>query len=194
MRDFSQRGNYRDGRGRGRYDGLRNISAIKVVAEDTGLPLVIVLEHTTTGLWPYHLRNISASKTCRKRLMDLVHDCSTRWVCMYCAIVHVSSKKLICPYPPNSASRSMLWCCRFFFWCPQRVLNGLQRTRLIIRLLAHPLPPSPISKLSLFLSLPMCRRSGLLTRDGEGVGEEPNHTTARKPGPLWIIQYCLGDP
>ena len=26
---------------------------------------------------------------------------------------------------------------------------------------------------------------------GEGVGEEPNHTTARKPGPLQIIQYSL---
>jgi hypothetical protein len=23
------------------------------------------------------------------------------------------------------------------------------------------------------------------------VGEEPNHTTARKPGPLYIIQYSL---
>jgi hypothetical protein len=26
------------------------------------------------------------------------------------------------------------------------------------------------------------------------VGEEPNHTTARKPGPLGIIQYSLLDP
>ncbi len=42
---------------------------------------------------------------------------------------------------------------------------------------------------SLFLSLPVCRRSGLLT--GEGVGEEPNHTTARNSGPPEIIQYSL---
>ncbi len=45
----------------------------------------------------------------------------------------------------------------------------------MIRLLAHPLPPSPVSKLSLFLSLPVCRRSSLLMGEGEGVGEEPNH-------------------
>jgi hypothetical protein len=46
--------------------------------------------------------------------------------------------------------------------------------------------PSPVSKLPLFLSLPMCRRSCLLTEEGggEGVDVEPNHTTARKPGPL----------
>ncbi len=42
--------------------------------------------------------------------------------------------------------------------------------------------PSPVSKLSLFLSLPVCRRS-VYWREGRGVGEEPNHTTARKPGP-----------
>ena len=28
-------------------------------------------------------------------------------------------------------------------------------------------------------------------RGGKGVGEEPNNTTARKPGPLGIIQYSL---
>ncbi len=34
----------------------------------------------------------------------------------------------------------------------------------------------------------------LTDREGgreEGVGEEPDHTTARKPGPLLIIQYSL---
>ncbi len=41
----------------------------------------------------------------------------------------------------------------------------------MIRLLAR--PPSllsPISKLSLFLSLPVCRRSSLLTGEEEGIG------------------------
>ncbi len=38
--------------------------------------------------------------------------------------------------------------------------------------------PYPASKLSLFLGLPICRRSNLLTR--EGICEEPNQTTARK--------------
>jgi hypothetical protein len=50
-------------------------------------------------------------------------------------------------------------------------------------------PPSPASKMSFFVSLPVCRRSGLLKGEGERVGKEPNHTTARKPGPVCIIQY-----
>jgi hypothetical protein len=54
------------------------------------------------------------------------------------------------------------------------------------RLLAHPLPPSPVYKLSLFLSLPVCP---VELTDG-GVEEEQN-ITARKPGPLKIIQYSL---
>ncbi len=65
----------------------------------------------------------------------------------------------------------------------QRVLNDLQITRLSRHRTISPTPfPSPVSKLSLFLSLPLCRLSSL--RMGEGVGEEPNHTTAKKPGPL----------
>jgi hypothetical protein len=58
-------------------------------------------------------------------------------------------------------------------------------SRLIIWLL--PYPPLLVSKLSLFLSLPVCRRSSLLAGvegEGEGAGEEPNHTTDRRPGPL----------
>ena len=55
-----------------------------------------------------------------------------------------------------------------------------------------PLSPSPVKKLSLFLSLPVCRRLFLLTGGGEErVGEEPNHTTARKPGYLSINQIYL---
>jgi hypothetical protein len=34
----------------------------------------------------------------------------------------------------------------------------------------------------------------LLTGEGEGVGEEPSHTTLRKPGPLKIIKYSLVRP
>ncbi len=66
----------------------------------------------------------------------------------------------------------------------------------LIGLLAHPLTPSSkSSKLFLFLSLPLRRRSRLPTVDGavgEGAGEEPNHATARKPDPLQIIHYPLG--
>jgi hypothetical protein len=75
----------------------------------------------------------------------------------------------------------------------QRGLNDLPRARLscgrMIRLHAHPLPLSSISKLSLFLSLPVCRRSSLLTGEGEGlgVGVEPNHTTVRRLGLLYIL-------
>ncbi len=49
-----------------------------------------------------------------------------------------------------------------------------------------PLPPPPsVSKLSLFLSLLMCPQSSMTDgRKGGGAGVEPNHTTARKPGPL----------
>jgi hypothetical protein len=52
--------------------------------------------------------------------------------------------------------------------------------------LAPPPPPfpSPVSKLSFFLCLPVCRWSSLLMGEWEAVGEEPNHTTSRKPDPL----------
>jgi hypothetical protein len=51
--------------------------------------------------------------------------------------------------------------------------------------LAPPHPFPPVSKLCLFASLPVCcDLSCLLTG-------EPNHTTARKPGLLYIIQYSL---
>ncbi len=35
------------------------------------------------------------------------------------------------------------------------------------------------------------RHTGKLMEEGKGVGQEPKHTTARKPGPLYIIQYSL---
>ncbi len=69
----------------------------------------------------------------------------------------------------------------------------------MIRLLAHPLPPpTPGSK---FLSLLMCPQSSLLTEGGEGVGEKPKNTTAKKVlalyksiNTLWTVLtsiFCL---
>jgi hypothetical protein len=61
----------------------------------------------------------------------------------------------------------------------------------MFRLLAHHLHAS---KLSLFLSLPACVSTVELSGgkgEKEGMGEEPNYTTAKKPGPLLIIQYSL---
>ncbi len=65
----------------------------------------------------------------------------------------------------------------------QRVLNELWRTRLacgrMIRV-AHPLSPSPVSNLFLFLNLPVCRRSSLLTwgggRGGRGAKSDDHET------------------
>jgi hypothetical protein len=56
--------------------------------------------------------------------------------------------------------------------------------------------PSPLCPLlsASFLSLSFffCRRSSLPKGEGgEGVGEKPNHSTARKRGPLYIIEYSL---
>ncbi len=57
--------------------------------------------------------------------------------------------------------------------------------RRVIWLLPHPPPtPSRVSKLSLFLSLPVSRRSSLLTGGVGREGEEPNHMTERKLCPL----------
>jgi hypothetical protein len=51
----------------------------------------------------------------------------------------------------------------------------------------HPPPPHPVSKINRRHTGRLIKRDNLLT--GEGVGEEPNHTTARKPGPLYNITY-----
>jgi hypothetical protein len=62
------------------------------------------------------------------------------------------------------------------------IWRGPSFSRCMIWLLPHSLPPSLVSKLSLFLSLPVpvCRRLRLLT----GEGKESNNPKARKPGPL----------
>jgi hypothetical protein len=59
----------------------------------------------------------------------------------------------------------------------------LFRGRMIRLLSRHPPPPFPLSELD--------RRkiNNLLTGEGGGVGQEPNHMTVRKPGSLEIIQY-----
>ncbi len=52
----------------------------------------------------------------------------------------------------------------------RRPLTELSCGRMI-RLLAQPPPPSPVTNLSLFISLPVCRRSSLLTGEaGRGGG------------------------
>ncbi len=53
----------------------------------------------------------------------------------------------------------------------------------IIRLLAHPFPPLYRQQVAHLLSFPVCRLSSSSIVTG-GVGEEPNHTTVRKPGSL----------
>jgi len=80
----------------------------------------------------------------------------------------------------------------------QRVLNDFYRTRLprrcMIWLLHHPFPLSSVSKLYLFLRLPVCRRLSLLKgegfgkRDGGGLYDDEkgrssiNHSTLSGPG------------
>ncbi len=68
----------------------------------------------------------------------------------------------------------------------QRVMNDLWRTRLSVSVVAlHPPPlPSPVSKLDRWHTGRLRKRDKFLTGVREGKGEEPNHTTARKPGPL----------
>jgi hypothetical protein len=47
----------------------------------------------------------------------------------------------------------------------------------VVGFLLHPLPLSPN------YAEGMIKRDNLLTGEGERVGEEPNYTAARKPGP-----------
>jgi len=51
-------------------------------------------------------------------------------------------------------------------------------------------PPHPQEVAS--LSQSSCVSPIELTEGRKRVGEEPNHTTTRKPGPLQIIQSSLG--
>jgi hypothetical protein len=62
---------------------------------------------------------------------------------------------------------------------------------------SSPPPPPPLPSAScLSFSVFLCTagRAELTDRRGErGAGEEPNHTTARKPGPLCIVRYSLAN-
>jgi hypothetical protein len=62
---------------------------------------------------------------------------------------------------------------------PQRKLNDLQyRGPGFPAVVSYDTAPRPHTPTTVSLL------SSLLACEGEGVGEEPNHTTARKPGPL----------
>ncbi len=64
--------------------------------------------------------------------------------------------------------------------------------RRMIWLLPHPLPPLPVSKRYRRHTGRLRKRDNLPSeRGGEGMGEQPFHTTARKPGPLLIVQNSL---
>ncbi len=63
----------------------------------------------------------------------------------------------------------------------------------MIKLLANPLPPSLVSQLSLFLSLPVCRLSSLQTGEGGGGGWGTKSYDREKAWPSinQIIPYSL---
>ncbi len=76
----------------------------------------------------------------------------------------------------------------------QRIFNDLKRARLshrrMIWLLPHFISPLPLAVNK--LSQSSCVSPFELTGGRwERKVEEPNNTTARKPGPLLIIQYSL---
>jgi hypothetical protein len=85
----------------------------------------------------------------------------------------------------------------------QRVLNDLERTMLycgrMIRLLAHPLPPSPPArKLSLFLSLPLCSRTSLLAGEAgrgrarsQSIRPQENLALSKSFNTLYTYSYNL---
>ncbi len=54
-----------------------------------------------------------------------------------------------------------------------------------------PSHPSPFDKLDRRLTGRLRKRDNLMMGDGEWEWARPNHTTARKPGPLKIIQYSM---
>ncbi len=76
------------------------------------------------------------------------------------------------------------------------------RTRLscvrMIRLHAHPLHPSPVRELSLFLNLPLCRlsrncreRGGKGGRGAKSYDREENLLLNKSFNTLWLSPFCL---
>ncbi len=61
----------------------------------------------------------------------------------------------------------------------------------MIQLLAHTIPTSPVSKLSLFLSLPVCRRSRLLTAEAEGGGQGAKSYDGEKAWSSTILNHSI---
>ncbi len=101
-----------------------------------------------------------------------------------------------CKDKVNVFSQLKIWICsRMKGYCltgRQRVLNYMKRTRLSRRRIIWLLPPAfpSASCLSFSFFLYVARRACWRER-GEGVRQETNHTTTRKPVLLWIIQYSL---
>ncbi len=56
---------------------------------------------------------------------------------------------------------------------------------------APPPPPPPALPSASCFSVSFLCIAGRAYWAGEGVDEEPNHTTEKKPGPLYIVQYFL---
>ncbi len=108
------------------------------------------------------------------------------WIKKNVTHVHIyllqSKPEFVCTLPHMCKCLSKLY-------PAQRELNDLQITRLSRRRMIW-LLPHHLSRL--FLSLLVRCWLSLLT--GQGMGEEQNHTTARKPGALKIIQYSLTLP
>ncbi len=82
-------------------------------------------------------------------------------------------------------------------YCVQRALNNLQSIRLsrgrIIWLLPRSLPPLPsVSFLSFSVFLYVAGQAYWREREVGKGGGDANQRTARKPGPLWIIQRHSG--
>jgi hypothetical protein len=76
----------------------------------------------------------------------------------------------------------------FLITCSTESIECFIEDRRMIRLLAHPFPTSLVSKLSLFLSLPVCRRSSFLT-EGGGEGEEPNLVVTLLENNWFVCQF-----
>jgi hypothetical protein len=73
---------------------------------------------------------------------------------------------------------------------PESIEWFIEDQAFFLWLHSAPLPRPPISKLSLFLGLPLCRRSSLLTGEGgQEVCVEQYQTTARKHGPLYCKSF-----